>query len=132
MSCPAAPVNDCCFCMDSNDRRIVQRLGSVFAILDANPVTAGHVLIIPRRHVVDYFEMTAIELQEADLLIRRMKDDISRKDDAVSGFNIGVNCGAAAGQTVMHAHIHLIPRRRGDTADPRGGVRGVVPAKMSY
>lgn len=98
---------------------------------DTHPVTPGHLLLITRRHVADFFETTAVErlalldlLQQArDLLVQERQPD---------GFNVGVNVGEAAGQTVAHVHIHLIPRYRGDTPVPRGGVRGVIPDKQSY
>jgi diadenosine tetraphosphate (Ap4A) HIT family hydrolase len=76
--------------------------------------------------------MTAEEKLHADELLRVMKNTIAAKDSSVTGFNVGMNCGESAGQTVMHAHIHLIPRRVGDAASPRGGVRGVIPERMSY
>ncbi len=89
-------------------------------------------LIIPVRHTPDFLTMTSRERRDAEALILSLKDDILKKDPSVTGFNMGVNCGVSAGQTIMHAHIHLIPRRNGDTAHPRGGVRGVFPGKRSY
>ncbi len=102
-----------------------------FALFDRSPVTPGHMLFIPRRHVADWFETTADERVDlmalADearaLLIQERRPD---------GFNLGVNVGIAAGQTVFHVHLHLIPRYAGDMANPRGGVRGVIPARQSY
>lgn len=91
-----------------------------------------HMLIIPFRHTADFFSMTSQERRGAEDLIRIMRNKISLEDSSVSGFNVGVNCGESAGQTIFHAHIHLIPRRDGDTPNPRGGVRGVIPEKMSY
>lgn len=104
----------------------------VFAIEDLYPVTEGHVLIIPRSHVPDLFSMTADERREAFDFAASIKLKIEGADLTVAGFNVGANCGVAAGQTVMHAHIHLIPRRPGDTPNPRSGVRGVVPGRMNY
>ncbi|MDO3380535.1 HIT family protein [Geoalkalibacter halelectricus] len=89
-------------------------------------------LIIPVRHTDDYFSMTREERIHADELLRILKEKILQEDRGVTGFNVGINCGESAGQTVMHAHVHLIPRRDGDTPCPRGGVRGVVPHKMNY
>ncbi|MCG8619058.1 MAG: HIT family protein [Desulfobacterales bacterium] len=121
----------CPFC--HMDRRgIRETAGSVFAIEDTTPVTPGHMLIIPFRHCETYFEMTAAELCDARELIDRLRKEIQAGDPKVSGFNIGINCGETAGQTVFHTHIHLIPRRKHDTRNPRGGVRGVIPDKMAY
>jgi diadenosine tetraphosphate (Ap4A) HIT family hydrolase len=106
--------------------------GTVLAVEDAHPVTPGHMLICTRRHAADWFAMTDLERQHADELLRVLRGQIAGEDATVVGFNIGANCGEPAGQTVMHAHIHLIPRRLGDVAKPRGGVRGVVPAKQAY
>ena len=76
--------------------------------------------------------MTSIERKDAEDLIRLLRKKIQNSDSSVVGFNVGMNCGTAAGQTVMHSHIHLIPRRKGDTSEPKGGVRGVIPKKMAY
>ena len=92
----------------------------MFAIKDKYPVTEGHTLIIPYRHCSDYFEMTITEKQHVDELISQIKMNIQSEDKSVVGFNIGMNSGESAGQTVMHSHIHLIPRREGDTPEPRG------------
>jgi len=100
--------------------------------MDNFPVTEGHTLIIPKRHVAEYFELYQPELNGTQSLLSQMKQEISRADGRVSAFNIGVNIGIAAGQTVSHCHVHLIPRRDGDVENPRGGVRGVIPAKQSY
>lgn len=105
---------------------------SVVAISDQYPVTKNHLLILPKRHVKDYFSLTLQEKLHADTLLQICKNMILEGDSSVTGFNIGVNCGEAAGQTIFHCHIHLIPRRDGDTAAPRGGVRGVIPNKMNY
>ncbi|ADC51472.1 cell-cycle regulation histidine triad protein [Alkalihalophilus pseudofirmus OF4] len=102
-----------------------------YAIYDRYPVTEGHILIIPKRHVADYFEATSTEqaaLFELVHTARAFLNDTYSPD----GFNIGMNCGEAAGQTIFHAHIHVIPRYNGDMENPRGGVRGVIPAKQSY
>jgi len=99
---------------------------------DSFPVTKGHSLIIPKRHIADYFSLSDEELNSINKLIFRQKERLLLEDASIEGFNIGTNAGAAAGQTVMHCHIHLIPRRKGDLPDPRGGVRGVIPDKMRY
>lgn len=111
---------------------IVAECGSVFAVKDNYPVTDGHLLIIPRRHVGDFFQMSEEERRDAEKLLLEMKNEILQSDPSVVGFNIGMNCGIAAGQTIEHGHVHLIPRREGDTDDPRGGVRGVIPEKRIY
>ena len=122
----------CPFCSDTIKPRVVEENGTVFAILDNYPVTEHHHLIIPVRHAPDYFSMTSIERSHAEELLRILKNRIAGNDPSVTGFNIGMNCGRSAGQTILHAHIHLIPRRDGDTKSPRGGVRGVIPERMSY
>ena len=123
---------DCPFCPPRITGRIIERHGSVFAIPDKYPVCEGHTLIVPFRHTPDFFSMTAQERQDADDLIQMMRDRIRASDASVTGFNIGMNCGQTAGQTIMHAHIHLIPRRAGDVENPKGGVRGAIPHKMHY
>lgn len=98
----------------------------VYVREDKFPVSPGHLLVIPRRHAVDWFDLSADEQAAVADLINRAKcwlDEQHRPD----GYNIGMNCGRAAGQTVMHMHCHLIPRYHGDVADPRGGLRGVIP-----
>jgi diadenosine tetraphosphate (Ap4A) HIT family hydrolase len=105
--------------------------GSVLALRDLYPVT-GHLLILPIRHTPDLFSMTSDERVQALELIDTMRCEAQLEDPSILGFNVGVNCGVVAGQTVMHAHIHLIPRRAGDTADPRGGVRRVIPHRRRY
>lgn len=101
------------------------------AIYDKFPVNPGHILIIPKRHVADFFDTTVEERQAFNELIERCKKIL---DDEYSpdGYNIGVNCGESAGQTVFHVHLHLIPRYIGDIDNPRGGVRGVIPNKRIY
>jgi len=106
--------------------------GSVIAIRDRFPVTPGNLLVLPRRHATAVFSMTVTERAHADELLRVLRNRIMAEDKKVLGFNVGHNDGDVAGQTVMHAHIHLIPRRRGDMEDPRGGVRGVVPERRVY
>jgi len=123
---------NCPFCSPSVESKIIERLGSIIAIKDKNPVTEGHILVLPIRHTPDYFFMTSEEKSNADKLIQILRDRIEKSDSTVTGFNIGVNCGKSAGQTIMHAHIHLIPRRDGDTPQPKGGMRGVIPDKMGY
>jgi ATP adenylyltransferase len=123
---------NCPFCSTSIESEIIQRLGTTIAVEDKNPVTKGHVLVLPIRHTPDFFSMTFEEKKDADRLIRILCDRIAKSDTTVTGFNVGTNCGKSAGQSIMHAHIHLIPRRDGDMPKPKGGVRGVIPDKMGY
>jgi diadenosine tetraphosphate (Ap4A) HIT family hydrolase len=101
------------------------------ALRDDYPVTPGHCLIIPKRHIASFFEATKEEHVSMLDLLSEMRQ-ILLKDQRPNGFNVGINDGAAAGQTVMHLHIHLIPRYAGDTTDPRGGVRWIFPDKAAY
>jgi diadenosine tetraphosphate (Ap4A) HIT family hydrolase len=103
-----------------------------YAISDGFPVTEGHSLIIPKRHVATYFDLSRPELNACDDLLRQLKRRFQSTDESVSGFNIGMNAGASAGQTIFHCHIHLIPRRDGDVENPRGGVRHLIPGKGHY
>ena len=122
---------ECLFC-NLPKNRIISGNELAFAIKDAYPVTDGHTLIIPRRHVSNYFELYQPELNAIDQLTRLCREDLLSSDKTISAFNIGINCGEDAGQTIMHCHIHLIPRRKGDVENPRGGVRGVIPDKQNY
>lgn len=103
-----------------------------FVVPDKFPVSPGHMLLIPKNHRDDYFELTESESIELNALLHRCKKSTIASDPTVSGFNIGANCGQSAGQTVFHCHIHLIPRRSKDVEAPEGGVRGVIPAKQKY
>jgi len=123
----------CTFCFaEIHPSRVVEEHNSVFAILDKYPVSEGHHLVIPKRHVADWFTMTAQERREGEELTRVLKNRLEMDDKTITGFNVGMNTGESAGQTIFHAHIHLIPRRDGDMPNPRGGVRGVIPDKMGY
>ncbi len=124
--------SSCLFCYENIKNKIVKEFNSVVAIKDQFPVSPGHMLIIPKRHCRDLFQMTSDELMDTYSLLSILKNEISKKDNLVTGYNVGVNVGASAGQTVFHCHFHLIPRREGDTPNPRGGVRGVIPGKMNY
>jgi len=123
---------DCPFCGDHVEGRIFKEFGTAIAVSDKYPVTEYHTLVLPRRHTPDFFTMTPRERRDAEALILWLKDDILKHDQSVVGLNMGINCGEAAGQTIMHAHVHLIPRRQGDTPNPRGGVRGVIADKIGY
>jgi diadenosine tetraphosphate (Ap4A) HIT family hydrolase len=123
---------ECLFCRWIREGAVVDRLGTVAAVKDGFPVTDGHLLIIPGRHTPDWFSMTDEEMADCRALIHHLAEKIKKDDPSVTGFNIGTNSGASAGQTVFHAHIHLIPRRDGDCANPRGGVRGVIDGMRIY
>ena len=120
----------CPFCCLAVDRLILESEGAV-VIRDGFPVSPGHTLIIPRRHVASFFEVTDAERADLMSLLAAARDDLDRQFRP-AGYNIGINNGAAAGQTVPHLHIHLIPRYAGDRDDPRGGVRWVLPDKAAY
>ena len=122
--------SQCPFC-ELPVERIVDYNESGLAVRDAYPVSPGHTLIISRRHVRSLFDLLAVERDQLLSLVDRAKralDEQYRPD----AYNIGINDGAAAGQTVPHLHIHLIPRYEGDLTDPRGGVRWVIPEKADY
>jgi diadenosine tetraphosphate (Ap4A) HIT family hydrolase len=119
---------NCPFCSDVT---AVLANDHAYALFDEYPVSPGHLLVVPYRHVPDFFLTTWAERQAMLALIDRAKAFLDGKFSP-NGYNIGVNIGETAGQTVMHAHVHLIPRYTGDTPNPRGGVRGVIPAKQSY
>ncbi len=125
-------VPDCKFCYQNIKSRIIKEWNSVVAIKDGYPVTDGHTLVIPKRHAAEYFDLSGAERRDADDLLNILKQQICKKDSTVTGYNIGLNNGESAGQTIFHVHYHLIPRRDGDTGNPRGGVRGVIPGKRAY
>ena len=123
---------DCIFC-NKTKCKIISKFKFFFVIRDtAYPVTKHHTLIITNRHIDDFFKLTKNEMSELDKILKKQKEELTRLDKRISGFNIGVNIGRNAGQSIMHCHIHLIPRRKGDVKDPRGGVRGVIPSKQKY
>ena len=125
------PNNPCLFC-DSKKSGIAQENDLAYASYDTYPVSEHHCLIIPKRHVKDYFDMTNDELIACNDLIQMIKNEILKNDNTVKGFNIGTNAGKIAGQSILHCHIHLIPRREGDVENPQGGVRSVIPKKQHY
>lgn len=125
------PNGQCLFCPLPSSRVIASN-NLAIAIWDGFPVTPLHSLVIPRRHAKDYFELTPEEVAACDQLLRQLREGALAEDSTIDGFNIGANAGAVAGQTIFHCHIHLIPRRKGDVAEPRGGVRHVIPGKGSY
>jgi ATP adenylyltransferase len=118
-----ARLSGCIFCELQADRVIASNALAV-AIRDDYPVTELHALVIPRRHAATFFDLFEPERRAVNQLLDEVRTDIVKKDATVSGFNIGMNSGETAGQTIAHAHVHLIPRRKGDVQEPRGGVRG--------
>ena len=125
------PNNPCIFC---KIRKEEKRFENEFAYSssDSYPVSQFHSLIIPKRHVLNYFELNQDEILACNELILKTKKQILKEDPDVKGFNIGSNVGKVAGQSIMHCHIHLIPRREGDVENPQGGVRSVIPLKQHY
>jgi diadenosine tetraphosphate (Ap4A) HIT family hydrolase len=123
---PADP--SCVFCTLPHERIVLRNAAGV-AIRDAFPVSRGHTLVVPRRHVASFFKLERDERDDLLELLACVREGLERELHA-AGYNVGINDGAAAGQTVMHLHIHLMPRFEGDMADPRGGVRWVFPDKV--
>ena len=125
------PNNPCLFC-NSKVSGIALENDLAYASYDTYPVSNLHCLIIPKRHVADYFELSNDEIIACNDLINIIKKDILDNDQSVKAFNIGTNAGKLAGQSIMHCHVHLIPRREGDVNNPQGGVRSVIPKKQHY
>ena len=121
----------CCPFCNLSQERIVAVSEHMRAIRDAFPVSPGHTLLLPRRHVGSLFDLTVVERVELGQLLARVRTAL-QAEFRPDGFNVGVNEGAAAGQTVPHLHVHLIPRYRGDRPDPRGGIRWIFPDKARY
>lgn len=123
--------NSCPFCTIHPAVEILAETPVALAILDSFPVNPGHTLIIPRRHVASYFDLSTDEQNALWQLVNTAKTLLENRFHP-DGFNVGINIGETAGQSVMHVHIHLIPRYKGDVEQPRGGVRGVIQGKQSY
>jgi ATP adenylyltransferase len=123
--------DECIFCELTPDR-IIEENELCLMIEDAFPVTPNHTLVIPKRHVSDYFDLYQPELNAIHAMLSARRKSLLESDPTITGFNVGINAGQSAGQTIFHVHVHLIPRRDGDVANPRGGVRGVIPNKQSY
>lgn len=122
---------ECPFCNPGFERELIVESATAYAIYDKFPVNSGHALIIPKRHCADFFELSFKEQSACIFMLNSVKEIISKRYNP-DGFNIGINVGEKAGQTVNHVHIHLIPRFNGDVDDPIGGVRGVIPKKRKY
>jgi ATP adenylyltransferase len=121
----------CLFC-ELPPERIVAENELAIAFRDGFPVTEYHTLVIPKRHAADYFALHQPERNAIQALLEEQREQLLALDATITGFNIGMNCGQDAGQTIFHCHVHLIPRRSGDVAEPRGGVRGVIPERQQY
>ena len=125
------PNNPCLFC-NVKESGSAHENELAYASYDSYPVSEHHCLVIPKRHIKDYFDLTNEELLACNELINIIKSEISKKDQSVKGFNIGTNIGEVSGQSIFHCHFHLIPRREGDVKNPQGGVRSVIPEKQHY
>ena len=122
---------DCLFC-NKKKQKIIFSSDLLFVVRDSYPVTKLHTLIIPHRHVSNSFDLNDNELNDLNKILKKQRKALLDLDEKITGFNVGVNAGEDAGQSIMHCHIHLIPRRKGDIENPRGGVRGVIPSKQKY
>ena len=125
------PNNPCLFC-NSEESGCAHENDLAYASYDSYPVSEYHCLIIPKRHIKDYFDLSNDELVACNELIKIVKKEITNKDTSVKGFNLGTNIGKVSGQSILHCHFHLIPRREGDVENPQGGVRSVIPKKQHY
>ena len=132
-------MSDCLFCeilikpvKMTGFRKIVESNDSFFAIRDNFPVSKYHTLLIPKRHVTDIFQLYGDETLSLFRILQTQKMILKDADNTITGFNVGFNSGCDAGQTIEHAHVHLIPRRKDDVDDPIGGIRNVFPGKGNY
>ena len=125
------PNNPCLFC-NTQKSGLAHENDLAYASFDTYPVSEYHCLVIPKRHIKDYFDLSNDELIACNELIKIVKKEITNKDSSVKGFNLGTNIGKVSGQSILHCHFHLIPRREGDVDNPQGGVRSVIPNKQHY
>ena len=125
------PNNPCLFCNVKKSGCAYEN-ELAYASYDSYPVSEHHCLIIPKRHIKDYFDLSNDELVACNDLLKIVKKEIIDKDPLVKGFNLGTNIGTVSGQSILHCHFHLIPRREGDVDNPQGGVRSVIPSKQHY
>jgi diadenosine tetraphosphate (Ap4A) HIT family hydrolase len=121
----------CLFC-EIPQERIIASNDLAYGIRDGFEVTKHHTLFMPKRHIKDYFGLSQAEINAINQLIESQKEFLDDADSSIDGYNIGMNCGETAGQTIFHCHVHLIPRRKGDVENPRGGVRHVIAGKGYY
>ena len=124
-------MDNCPFCFLSKNTKIIHETEACIAFFDGYPVSPGHVLIIPKRHVASYFDLTDDEREAMNKMMLYVKAIIDEQFHP-DGYNVGININKAAGQTVFHCHLHLIPRYNGDVKNPKGGVRVVIPNKQKY
>ena len=122
---------ECLFC-NKKKQKIIYSSNLIYVVRDSFPVTKFHSLIIPHRHVSNFFDLNKDELKDLSVALKKERESLLNLDKKITAFNVGVNSGKDAGQSIMHCHIHLIPRRKGDIENPRGGVRGVIPSKQKY
>ncbi len=125
------PNNPCLFC-NINESGCAHKNDLAYASYDTYPVSKHHCLIIPKRRIKNYFDLSKDELIACDELINIIKEEILSNDQTVKGFNLGTNIGKVSGQSILHCHFHLIPRREGDVENPQGGVRSVIPQNQHY
>ncbi len=128
-------MEECLFCRiqdPGHEKEVIFENKFFYATRDSYPVTEFHTLIIPKRHIQSYFDMNDDEIKSINKILNIQRKEIIGLDRSITAFNIGINDGKDAGQSIHHLHIHLIPRRKGDVEDPQGGVRGVIPAKQKY
>ena len=125
------PNNPCIFCK-TNQNELIFENDLAYASSDSYPVSQFHSLVVPKRCIENYFELSEKEILACNDLIKKLKKKIISEDKSVEGFNIGTNAGKVAGQSIFHCHIHVIPRRKGDVDNPQGGVRSVIPLKQHY
>lgn len=122
--------SDCAFCSLPTSS-VLDENASAFSFLDSFPISPGHTLVVPKRHVGSLFDLSVEEIADVWQLVRVVRDRL-RLQQSPDGFNIGLNDGVAAGQTILHAHVHVVPRYSGDITDPRGGIRWLMPDKAKY
>ena len=124
--------NNPCLCCDIKTSGFVHENELAYVSYDTYPVSKYHCLVIAKRHIKDYLDLTDNELIACNHLIKIAKDEIIYNDEMVKGFNLGTNIGKVSGQSILHCHFHLIPRREGDVKNPQGGIRSVIPNKQHY
>ena len=122
---------ECLFC-NKKKQKIIYSSKFIYVVRDSFPVTKFHSLIIPHRHISNFFDLNNDELKDLSETLKKERQSLLNLDSEITAFNVGVNAGKDSGQSIMHCHIHLIPRRKGDIENPRGGVRGVIPSKQKY
>ena len=127
----SSTTEECLFC-NKKKQNVIYSTKFMYVVRDSYPVTKYHSLIIPHRHVANFFDLNNEELNDLSNILKKESQSLLNLDKEITAFNIGVNAGKDAGQSIMHCHIHLIPRRKGDIENPRGGVRGVISSKQKY